>query len=172
MGTPPAEFILSPAGFDSGPTGALTVRSLVIKLNFTTPDPAKDAVILRGKVQIAEGFAAAGQPVAVSVGGVVRRFVLSSRGSASGVGASFRLSVKKRRGHVAAQQASFVAIFTRGSLREQLDDEGLTGAATIPKPGVPHLVTVMVLVGGGSFRNDVSVNYTALAAKSGSAVAP
>jgi hypothetical protein len=172
LGTPSDSFILSPAGFHAGLAGPLTVRSLALKLSFATPDPARDTVALRGRVAIPAGFASAGEPVVVSVGGVVRRFVLNSQGVAANRGNAFRIAVKKTRGQVLAQEASFTAIFSRSSLRTQLDDEQLTGEATIARPGAPRGVAVLVLIGGKFFREDVTVNYAAIAGRSGLATTP
>jgi hypothetical protein len=172
MGTPPSEFILSPAGFDAGLAGRLKVRSLTIKLNFTTPDSLRDSLTVRAQVPIPAGFSPAGQPVAVSVGGVVRRFVLDAHGVAVTGASSFKLSLKKTRGQALAQDAAFTATFKRSSMRTLLDDENLTGSATIAKPGAARSVAAIVVIGDGFFRNDVPLNYTAVAAKSGTAVGP
>jgi hypothetical protein len=172
LGTSPDLFIRSPAGFDAGPAGVLQVRSLSIKLDFATPDPARDTIVLRGRVPISAGFRADGQPVVVSVGGVVRRFALNARGVAVNSGGSFVLRTKKKNGAVPAQEASFTAVFRRNSFRALLDDESLPGDATIAKPGEPRAATALVMIDGAFFRAHVDLQYTAVAGRSGTAKTP
>jgi hypothetical protein len=110
--------------------------------------------------------------VVVSIGGVARRFALNARGVAVNGGGSFVLRAKKKNGVALAQEASFTAVFRRNSFRAQLDDELLTGNATIAKPGEPRRVAALVMIGGAFFRADVDLQYTAVTGRSGTARMP
>jgi hypothetical protein len=102
----------------------------------------------------------------------VRRFVLGPRGNGASAAGTFVLALKKTGAQSPRREANFVVTLKRATLRTQLDDEGLTGATTIPKPGVPRVVTVMVVIGDTFFRSDVNVNYTSVASQSGQATGP
>jgi hypothetical protein len=157
------------AGQDGAPCACragrpLAVRNLIVKLSFAKPDT--DNVLLSTYVPVPDGFTVAGRMVRVDVGGIARSMVLDGKGAAKSDGAQVKLSVKAKRGVVAAQDAKLFFKLAKSNLAADLADEGLTDADQL---NVAVGVAASVAIDTDYARLLVPMTYKAKAGKTGKA---
>jgi hypothetical protein len=143
---------------------ALAVRNLIVKLNFAKPDG--DNILLSTYIPVPDGFTIAGRMVRVDVGGVARSFVLDAKGAAKSDGGQVKLSIKAKKGVVAAQDAKFFFKLSKANLAADLVDEGLTNADQL---NVAVGVAASVSIDTDYARLVVPMTYKAKAGKTGKA---
>jgi len=168
LGTDPLDPNSTPFdGAAAGTPQALKLASLAIKLNFVPTASGRDSISLSGTLHVPAGFSAKNQNIVLDIGGVVKSFVLDSKGSAlPSATDSFKLSIKTRKRVVPAQDARFVARFIKGAFSPMLQDEGLINiSAKATKVTVP----VIILFNNTLLRLDKARIYVARAGSSGRA---
>ena len=89
------------------------VSKLGIKLNLAKP--SLDSIGLKGTLAVPAGFSAAGATLEVSIGGVVKTFTLDAKGKTTVGTDKAQLTVKAKKGVVAAQDAKLVGRIGRSS---------------------------------------------------------
>lgn len=140
------------------------VPKVAIKLNFAKS--LSDSVSLSGALAVPAGFNVSGATVLVNVGGVEKTFTLDAKGKAKVGNDSFSISVKNKKGVVAAQLAKFKFASKKGDFAASLADEGLTNENVSKQP---RAIVAIVQVGELSAQSTLTVTYTGKAGKSGSA---
>jgi hypothetical protein len=174
LGLNPSNPASTPFGLPAGTTPLpLTLTQLGVKLNFA--HAGNDNISLSGALSVSSGFVVAGQSILIDAGGVIKIFTLDGKGNghaASGYPAvtspindRFKLTVKSKKGKVAAQTAAFKAQFNKGAFTSLLSDEGLLGGADLKK--VARTVPVIILFNAQMLEAAPSVLYTAKAGKTG-----
>lgn len=143
------------------------VSKLAIKLNFAKP--ALDNVGLKGTLAVPAGFAVAGATLEVSIGGVVKTFTLDAKGKAKVGTDQAQLTVKAKKGIVAAQDAKLSIKLTKGSFAASLSDEGLVDA-TVTEVAVT--MPVEIELNDTMYAKAQPQTYKAKQGKSGSAKSP
>ena len=150
------------AGSPPGAPLALTVSKLGIKLNFARA--ASDSITMSGVLPIPGAFVAAGQGVAVDIGGVVQTFNLNSKGTAVNGGNSFKMRVKATKGVVAAQNAVFSIKLSKGAFAPALAVDGLTNTDV---KNLQTNVPVLMLFNSKLYGANQAVFYSAKQGKTG-----
>lgn len=145
----------------------LALRQLAIKSNFAKP--LKDTVTLKALVPVPDDFDVYGRLVTVDVGGLTRTFVLDEKGMAKSDGTVVKLSVKEKKGVVAAQDAKLIFKGAQGNFASNFFDEGLVDI-TVKESAVS--VRVDVTVNGSLHSVAQPLRYTAKQGKSGKAKNP
>ncbi len=143
------------------------VSKLAIKLNFAKP--ALDNIGLKGTLAVPAGFAVAGATLEVSIGGVVKTFTLDAKGKAKVGTDQAKLSVKAKKGIVAAQDAKLSIKLTKGSFASSLSDEGLVNATVTD---VAVTLPVEIELNDTMYAKAQPQTYKAKQGKSGSAKSP
>lgn len=138
-------------------------KKLAVKLNFAKP--LADSIVLKAALPVEDGFVLAGRMVTVDVGGIVRTFVLDSKGKAKSDGTELKLAVTSKKGHVAAQDAELAFKGVKGTWADDLKDEGLEDE-TIETMLAIH---VEVHVDDALYAKTVTVGYQATKGKTGKA---
>jgi len=166
LGTDPNDPNSTPFGGASGGSQqSLRILSLAINLRFALNASGKDSISLSGTLPVPDGFSARNQTAVLDVGGVVKSFLLDSKGSSlPSLTDSFRLRIQARKGVVRAQDARFVAKLSKGTFAPFLQDEGLVNATA---KAVQVFVPVIILFNGTVFRTDQARIYTAKSGSSG-----
>lgn len=164
IGTNPYSATSTPigAGATPGQFFPLAVSKLSIKLNFS--GEGRDAIQLRGTVEIPAGFTVANQKCAVDVGGVVRAFTLTDKGRAGTSSESLKLAVKRKKLLVPAQTALFQVDLKKGAFAAQLADDGLGNESV---RGKSVNVPIVFVFNGQEFRKLQVQMYSAKAGSSG-----
>ncbi|MEO6026182.1 MAG: hypothetical protein ABIR79_04885 [Candidatus Binatia bacterium] len=168
-GTCQAGFVCGVVGEAPNPCGCvpgdvLSQKRMAIKLNFSKP--LADSVALQAFMPIPADFTVAGRMVAINIGGVVRTFVLDSKGAAKSDGGQIKLAVKSKKGVVAAQDALLSFKASKGNFANDLADEGLINVTTDP---TPVEVRAAVRIDTHTFATAVPLTYKAKQGKSGKA---
>lgn len=145
------------------PGQPFTGKKLAVKLNFAKP--LADGVVLKAALPVADGFVLAGRMVNVDVGGIVRTFVLDSKGKAKSDGTELKLAVSARKGHVAAQDAQLAFKGTKGTWADDLNDEGLADATV----DATRAIHVEVRLDAALYAQTLTVAYKATQGKTGKA---
>jgi hypothetical protein len=140
-----------------------TEKKLAVKLNFAKP--LSDNVVFKAGLPVADGFVRAGRMVTVDVGGIVRTFVLDSKGKAKSDGTELKLAVTSKKGHVAAQDAQLFFKGAKATWADELSDEGFVDA-TVETTLAIH---VEVHVDGALYAKTVTLGYQATKGKTGKA---
>jgi hypothetical protein len=154
----------TPADATAGaPPQALTVTKMSIKLSFAKQ--GADSISVSGTLPVPDNFNVSGKKVVVNVGGVIKSFVLDSKGASPRGSDTFKLMVKQKKGVAAAQNAKFTAKFSKGTFADKLADEGLTGTADVKKS--PKTVQVDVIFNQTAYRKLQPQSYSAKAGKTG-----
>jgi hypothetical protein len=112
------------------------------------------------------GFSAAGATLEVSIGGVVKTFTLDAKGKAKVGTDQAQLTVKAKRGVVAAQDARLSVKLSKGSFASSLVDEGLVNATVAD---VAVTMPVEIELNGKMYASAQPQTYKAKAGKTGSA---
>lgn len=155
----------TPLGIPAGATGSeLSISKIGIKLNFLKT--GVDTISVSGTLPIPNGFAEP-QSIIVDFGGVIDTFALNARGSAKNGNNTFKLMVKTKKGTVAAQDARFMAKFSKGDFSSNLANEELDGEADVR--GAQKDIVVIILFNNTRFQTTRALSYTARKGKSGSA---
>lgn len=115
--------------------------------------PMGDSIRLEGTLVLDPGFVPAGVPVDVTVGGVVRRFVLGVAGDAA-AGPVDRISLRPQ----PDGSTPFELRLDAGEFATELADEGLDTARNARNE--PRAVTVFVVVADRTFAADVPLSFT------------
>ena len=112
------------------------------------------------------GTVVAGQKLVVDIGGVVTLFTLDKKGMATPrvSGTTAKLSVKAKKGVVAAQTAKFTLSLTKGTLAQALADDGLVDQTLTTTLTVP----VTLIFDGQQLKKAVPQSYKAVHARNGS----
>ena len=163
-GTSPLNASDSPTGGPAPVVADLVESKLSIKLNFAKP--GFDSIGFVGTLPIAAGFNPASKTAIIDVGGVVKSITLDAKGKSPKGDNSFKLTVKAKKGVVAAQTAKYSVKLTKGSFATSLSDEGLTNADAT-KASVN--VLVRIVFAGAVYEHTQALSYTAKKGKSGSA---
>ncbi|MEO6027678.1 MAG: hypothetical protein ABIR79_12495 [Candidatus Binatia bacterium] len=140
------------------------VSKLGIKLNFAKP--SLDSIGLKGTLAVPAGFSAGGATLEVSIGGVVKTFTLDAKGKATVGTDKAQLTVKAKKGVVAAQDAKLSVKLTKGSFASSLVDEGLVDAIVAD---VAVTMPVEIKLNGTMYASAQPQTYKAKAGKTGSA---
>jgi hypothetical protein len=140
------------------------VSRLAIRLDFAKP--SRDSIGLRGTLAVPAGFSAAGATLEVSIGGVVKTFTLDAKGKAKVGTDQAQLTVKAKRGVVAAQDARLSVKLSKGSFASSLVDEGLVNATVAD---VAVTMPVEIELNGKMYASAQPQTYKAKAGKTGSA---
>jgi uncharacterized repeat protein (TIGR01451 family) len=141
----------------------LTLVKPSIKLNFAKA--GGDAIKFSGTVDVPAGFAPEGKSIFLDVGGVAKAFVLDAKGRAKAGSDSVKLSIKAKKGIVAAQTAKFSVSLSKGNFAPQLADEQLTGIADLK--GVQRSVVFTFLFNNTVLKTTANLRYTSRKTKSG-----
>ncbi|HLX62175.1 MAG TPA: PKD domain-containing protein [Planctomycetota bacterium] len=144
---------------------SLTISKASIKLNFMTG--GKDSISFSGTLLILADFAPNGQKVFVDVGGNDVGFVLNAKGQSKSGNDSLKISIKSKKGSVAAQTAKYSVKLSKGSFSGALADEGLTGTADLKN--VSKTVVFSLIFNNTVLQKSQTLSYTAKKNKSGSA---
>jgi hypothetical protein len=139
----------------------LNISKAQAKLNFAKP--GKDSIALVADLDLGIGFVPKGQSVTISFGDVQVSFTLDSKGRGVLGKSSCQLKSNKQTG-----LWTFEANLKNGNWQGILSPHGLVNA-TIPKPGDPVTLTIIVLVSDEAFGVDRLLHYSATAGKSGTA---
>lgn len=140
------------------------VSKLGIKLNLAKP--SLDSIGLKGTLAVPAGFSAAGATLEVSIGGVVKTFTLDAKGKATVGTDKAQLTVKAKKGVVAAQDAKLSVKLTKGSFASSLVDEGLVNATVTD---VAVTMPVEIKLNDTMYASAQPQRYKAKTGKSGSA---
>ena len=97
---------------------------------------------------------------------MIKSVTLDAKGKSPKGTSTFGLTVKAKKGVVAAQTAKYTVKLTKGSFASSFADEGLTNA-TAKKANVS--VVVRVVFAGAIYEHTQTLSYTATKGKSGSA---
>ncbi len=141
---------------------ALTISKMQIRLNFTKPQ--SDQINFSGSISLPAGFSTKGQRVGLDIGGVIRVLELDAKGKSPRGDSTMQLSVKSKKGVVAAQSAKFKMALKRGDFAADLGDEGFT--TDVVKQAPLH-VTVDILFNGALYQKIMPQSYSSTG-KSGS----
>jgi PKD repeat protein len=147
----------------AGAVQILEVSSTSIELNFAKP--GNDAISLNGTMQIPAGFIANGQKVYIDIGGVIKSFTLSAKGSSPKGNNTFSVGFKATKGEVSKQTAKYAIKLTKGSFATAL---GLAKGATSKPTTTSATIPVTVIFNGAILQNNVKLSYKATS-KSGMA---
>ena len=139
----------------------MQIGKMQVKLNFRKP--SADSCSLAANIVLPNGFAPAGKPVTLNIGGAQTSFTLDAKGRGVNVQGTCKLSFNKK-----ANDWTMKVTLSKTSLQAEWADEGLVNA-DVPKRGTPVTFTVIVLVDNEGFAADKSLMYTAKAGKSGNA---
>jgi hypothetical protein len=142
----------------------LAVSKLKIKLNFAKP--LKDSISVSGLIPVPAGFSVAGKELVISVGGTTKTVTLDAKGKSKVGFDTVKLTVKSKKGVVAAQDAKFKFTFKKGNFAVDLADEGLVNSTVFD---VPVDVLVSLQFNGELRQNLVPLTYKAKTGKTGSA---
>jgi hypothetical protein len=126
----------------------------------------KDAIAFSGSVNVPAGFNAIGAKVYFDAGGVAKVLILTKNGSAKLGGDSARVSIKSRKGVVAAQVAKYTVKFGSGTFATILAAEGLT-SRTVRK--APVSMTFTFIFNNIVYQTTRSMSYTSKLGKTGTA---
>jgi hypothetical protein len=143
---------------------ALIVTRAAIKINFAKP--GNDSISFSGTLDVPANFVALNSKVYFDVSGVAKSLILSSKGSVKTGNDSIKISIKAKKGVVAAQTSKFSAAFKKGSFAAPLADSGLTDADA---KSIPKTVTFTFIFNNTNLQKPQSMIYTAKSGKSGSA---
>jgi hypothetical protein len=144
----------------------LDLTRLTIKLNFTKSDA--DTVQLNAVIPVPDGYTVAGRMVTVDVGGVARTFILDSKGLGKSDFGVLKLSVRAKKGVVAAQDGKLL-FKVKGTFSDDLADEGLGSTAVA---GATVEVPVAVTIDGQARKKRPTLLYKATQGKTGKAYLP
>ncbi len=143
LGTDPLDANSSPvpAAVAASPE-ALTITKMRIKLRFDKD--GTDKILLSGALDIPDDFDPTGVRLAFDIGGITRIFTLDAKGKQKLGFDAIKLRIKKTKKVVLAQAALLKLKISRGTFRDFLVDEDLTGAATVKL--VPRTVVVTLIL--------------------------
>jgi len=144
----------------AGDLQLLTLTKPSIKLNFKTPN--KDSISFSGTLPVPAGFVVTGAKVYFDVGEVDKVVALGGKPGND----SIKITIKAKKGVVAAQTAAYKATFKNGSFAAALATSGLTNANA---KAVPVKVAFTVIFNNVVFQKTQSMSYTATKGKSGEA---
>ncbi len=114
------------------------------------------------------GFNPTSSPLLIDAGGVLARLPLSSKGSVSSGGYSFKVALKTKNGAILANPAAkFTASFGKGTFQDALAIGSKLTNGTFKKE--TRIVTFAIVFNGNAFRNKVTLHYTAKENRSGAA---
>lgn len=108
----------------AGSIKPLTISKPSIKLNFTKPNA--DAITFSGTLDIPVGFNPLGARVLFDVGGVAKSLTILSKGNDT-----VKITIKAKKGVVAAQTSKYSVAFKKGSFATALANFGLTKTAPV-----------------------------------------
>lgn len=140
------------------PSLPLTLTKFSAKLNFARSN--RDTISLSGILPLTAGMTMSGQTVTVNMSGIVKQFTFDSRGRMPRGNDIFKLSFKKHRGRVLAQNAPFSATFSRGNFAAALNAAGLTNATA---SNVEVTIPVTIMFNGNTYSKLQSKLYSAKA---------
>jgi hypothetical protein len=141
---------------------AITVTKLQVKVNFAKPD--SDSCSLTASFDLGAGFNPSNKLVVVDIGGAVSSFTLDAKGKGRDTLGTCKLSYNKKSGSWALGVS-----LKKGSWQTAWADHDLTNTTTA-KTGATVTLPVVVAVGDDlAFSKDCSLNYRAVANKSGTA---
>lgn len=139
----------------------MNVSKLQTKLNFAKPDA--DRCSINATMNLDEGFSVTNKLVILSIGGVKVAATLDAKGQSVGTLGKVKLVFNKK-----MRMWMLTAKLRQGSWQTQWATYGLA-SATIPKPGVPVTMPVIVAIGDEAFTTEKVLNYRARAGKLGNA---
>lgn len=142
----------------------LTVTKTSIRLNFARG--GSDSISFSGTIQVPANFSAANLKATVDVGGVAKGFTLDGKGGARIGNDSFKLTVKARRGIVAAQPAKYSVAFKKGGFAAILAGSGLTNEVL---RNAPRSVVYTVVINNVILQKPQALSYSARPGRAGSA---
>jgi len=142
----------------------LTLSSAAIKLNFAKG--GGDSITFAGTLAVPDGFTVSGARLLVDVGGISKRFFLTSRGSAIDGFDVAKLTVKSSKGIVVQQTSKFSVSFKKGNYAAPLSVLGMTNSNTV---GATVPVTFTVIFDNTVLQATRMLTYSAMLGKTGSA---
>ena len=163
VGSDPNNIASTATGQVAGTVQPLAISKASVKLNFAKPN---DAIAFSGTLSIPAGFKPNGSKVFFDFSGVAKTLTLTSKGSAKVGGDSMKITIKAKKGVVAAQTSAYKVAFTKGNFAATLAGAGFTNA-TLTKS--PVSVLVSLIFNGTVFQATKTLSYTAKQGKSGSA---
>ena len=169
LGTNPQAASSTP--FDGSQAGAaqtLAVAKLGVKLNFAKPGTS-DSVTISGTLPVPDQFVVAGQQITVDVGGTIGAFTLNDKGTAALGSNSIKLTLKRKKGIVLAQNAKFSAKFLKAGFADRFTDEGLKNTTV---KNASDTLPVVVLFNQQVFKSELPMLYTATTGKTGHTTQP
>jgi hypothetical protein len=142
------------------PIAASGVTKLGVKLNFGKPTATSDSLSLSGVLLPPAGFVAGGQTVVVDIGGVIRSYVLTTKGGSTDRQLKIGKPSKK-------DGKSKYSVRMKGSFASSLADEGLANEEI--KIAQPVTVPVYIIFDTNWYGEQKSALYKARLNKTGSA---
>ena len=140
----------------------LAGAKLAVKLNFSIQ--SSDSLTLSGVLPIPAGFTVAGTKLGFALGSLAPVFILNARGQAKSGNDQATVSIKSKKGVVAAQNAKFTIKLSKDSLAAGLATFGLTND---PAKLKPVSFTGAVVFAGAVSSINLSEHYTSKPNKSG-----
>ena len=169
LGTDPHSASSTPFGGSSAGTAqALTISKLGIKLNFAKPGTS-DSVTISGTLPVPDQFVVAGQQITIDVGGTIGAFTLNDKGTAALGSNSIKLTLKRKKGVVLAQNAKFSAKFLKAGFADRFTDEGLKN---ITVKNASDILPFVVIFNQQVFKSELPMLYTATIGKTGHTTQP
>jgi hypothetical protein len=139
----------------------LQVLKTAIKLGFVKPKT--DSITISGVLAVPDGVNVAGNTIVVSIGGIVKTFVLNGKGAAKSGDDSAKLSYKRVSG---GGKAKFTIKLGKGDFDSALVALGLVNETVANKVVV---LPVEIVFNGTAYQAAPALTYKAKAGKSGSA---
>jgi chitodextrinase len=149
----------TPFGWATVTSTEPAINSLLIKLNFGIPN--RDNLRISGSFPLDSEILLENQPVVVDIGGVIKSFVLDTKGS--NTPKSRTESFKVRICNVSGQPTAKFSAKVTGDLDDKFIEEGLSNADVTGQARIP----VIILIGQKVFRKDLSGDYTAKIGRKG-----
>jgi hypothetical protein len=163
LGTSPSDADSVPSGFVSGSASvAMQNIKIQVRLAFNKkPEKQNDSVSASSSLPLADGFVFTnGQQAVLDVGGVVRLFTLTGKGSAKTLKESIKLGKPKN------GTSKLASKFGKDDFTDEFGDEGLTDD-TLVKEQRP--VSMVLLFNSKIYTGSRTLLYSSKAGKTGSA---
>jgi len=147
--------------FSLRPEVSLSVTKLQAKVNLNPAKTNIDTCSLTVSLALEADFSVTNQPVTVDIGGAQASFTLNAKGRGVTSGDTCKLSYAKK-----TEVWTLAASMKKGSWATPWAEYGVTNATT-PKEGVSVTLPVSVVIGTNTFATEETLNYMAIADKSG-----
>src|SRR5579862_380273 len=166
VGTDPLSAASTPSG---QPITAATLQTLAlskpsIKLNLAKG--GGDSIQFSGTLAVPAGFKTNGSKVYFDVGGVAKVLMLTPNGSVTNGGDTVKISIKAKKGAVAAQTSKYEATFKKGTFAATLANFGL---ANDNVPAAPVMLPFTFIFNNIVYQKIQAMSYSATKDKSGTA---